>query len=251
MKLSIIATALLVSAPVLAEGQFTVSSGVDFSSGKYGQDSRTETLVVPLGLKYEFDDWTFRAMIPYVRTSGPASVVGHGPDQVTIDTGKTGTRAVSGLGDVVLGVGWSALQSGPWLVELVGKVKLDTADSSKGLGTGRSDHSLQADIYRVFGEHTLMGTLGHKWTGDPAGVNLRDPLFVSLGWMDKLSDTTMVGVSADYRQKLQDTGAPVRELNAFLIYKLDKHWKLQTYLVKGYSRASAALGGGGFVSYAF
>lgn len=252
MKSLAIAVLALLNTPLaLAEGQFTVSTGLDFSSGKYGQDSRTETLVVPVSLKYEVDDWTFRAMIPRVDTRGPASVIGHGPDQVTIDPGKTGTRTVSGLGDVVLGVGWNALQNGPWLVELMAKVKLPTADSSKGLGTGHSDVSLQVDLYRAFGENTLLATLGYKRTGDPAGVALNDPVFSSLGWMSKLTSKTTVGSSVDYRQKLQDSGAPVREINGFMIYKLDRHWKLQTYLVKGFSRASPDFGGGAFISHAF
>ncbi len=252
MKSFALAVLALLNAPLaLAESQFTATTGLDISSGKYGQDSRTDTVVVPVSLKYEVDDWTFRAMIPYVHTHGPASVIGNGLDQVTIDSGKTGTRSVAGLGDVVLSVGWNALQNGPWLVELMAKVKLPTADSSKGLGTGQRDVSLQVDLYRAFGQHTLLATLGQKHTGDPAGTALNDPLFSSLGWMSKLSATTTIGSSVDYRQKLQDSGASVREINGFLIYKLDRHWKLQTYLVKGFSRASPELGGGAFISHAF
>jgi len=252
MNLSNIAIVfLLATSSAFADATFTSSVGLDFSSGKYGQSGRTETLVMPLGLKYETEDWTFRASIPYVWTHGPAGVVGYGPDQVTVTPGKPGTRSVEGLGDIVLGAGWNALQRGPWLLELVGKVKLATADSQQGLGTGSNDFSFQSDLYRSFGSHTLLATLGYKRTGDPDGMRLLDPFYASLGWTSRLSASSTLGASADYRQKIQDSGAPLRELTCFAIHKLDQHWKLQAYLVKGFSRSSPDLGGGLFLFYAY
>lgn len=234
-----------------ADSALTLSTGLDYSSGKYGESRRTETLVVPVGIKYEFGDWTLRATIPYVESNGPSAVSGSGPDRVTIENGSNVRRRASGLGDVIVSAAWNAFQDGPWLIELGAKVKLATADKTSGLGTGENDYSVQTEIYRTLGSHTLFGTLGYKKMGDPAGTNLRDPLFTSLGWSYRATQLTALGVSYDFRQKVQDSGAPLSDATAFITHKLDPHWKLQGYLVTGFSRASPDFGGGMFVFYSY
>jgi hypothetical protein len=234
-----------------AENKLTFSTAVDYSTGKYGQATRTDTFYLPLGVKYEVSDWTFRATVPYVESTGPTNVSGVGADRVTIDNGSIGRRRVTGLGDVVLAASWTAFQQGPWLIDLGAKVKLATADKSKGLGTGKNDYSIQTELYRSLGNHTLFGTLGFKKMGDPDGVDLRDPFYTSLGWSFRTSPQTAFGVSYDYRQKLQDSSAPLSDATAFLTHKLDQNWKIQTYVSTGFTRASADLGGGAFVFYSY
>lgn len=252
MKTGLLAALCLLPAlPCLAENSLTFSTGIDYSSGKYGATEKTDTLYIPFGAKYETADWTFRTTIPYVEINGPAAVSGTGADLVTLNIPHGSRKKVSGLGDIVLSASWSALQQGPWLVELGTKVKLSTSDASKGLSTGKNDFSVQSEVYRMIDSHTLFGTLGYKKMGDPDGIDLKDPLYASLGWSFRASPASSLGLSYDFRQKIQDGGSPVRELSAFLTHKLDPHWKLQGYLVSGYSNASPDLGGGIFVFYAY
>lgn len=234
-----------------AESNLTISTGIDYSSGKYGATERTETLYVPFGVKYESADWTLKATIPYVETYGPSTTSGAGADRVTLGTGQGTRQRESGLGDIVLASSWSALERGPWLVELGAKVKLATADDSKGLSTGKNDYSVQTEVYRTLGKHTLFGTLGYKMMGDPDGIDLKDPFYTSLGWSFRATPASALGLSYDFRQKILDGGAPIREITGFLTHKLDAHWKLQGYLVSGYSNASPDFGGGVFVMYAY
>jgi len=224
---------------------------VDYSTGKYGESKRTETVYMPLGIKYERSDWTFRATIPYVEANGPANVSGAGADQVTIDRGNTRRRHAAGLGDVVVSASWTALQQGPWLFELGAKAKLATADQAEGLGTGKNDYSVQAELYRSLGAHTLFGTLGYKKMGDPDGINLKDPLYTSVGWSYRASPSTALGISYDYREKLQTTSAALSDATCFLTHKLDQDWKVQTYVSSGFTRASADFGAGVFVFYSY
>jgi hypothetical protein len=224
---------------------------MDYSTGKYGATEKTETFYVPFGLKFETSDWTWRATIPYVESTGPSTVSGAGADMVTLTNQQGTRRKVSGLGDIVLSTSWSALQQGPWLVELGAKVKLSTSDESKGLSTGKNDFSVQTEVYRTLDSHTLFGTLGYKKMGDPNGTDLKDPFYVSLGWSFRATQASALGLSYDFRQKIQDGGSPIREFTGFLTHKLDSQWKLQAYLVSGYSKASPDLGGGVFVFYTY
>ena len=206
---------------------------------------------MPFGVKYETADWTLRATIPYVESTGPSAVSGAGADQITLTTGQGSRKKEAGLGDIVLAASWSALQQGPWLVELGAKVKLSTSDASKGLSTGKNDFSVQTEVYRTLDRHTLFGTLGYKKMGDPDGTDLKDPFYVSLGWAFRASQASTLGLSYDFRQKIQDGGSPLREITGFLTHKLNPQWKFQTYLVSGYSKASPDLGGGVFVFYIY
>lgn len=206
---------------------------------------------MPFGVKYETGDWTLRATVPYVETSGPSNVSGAGADRITLANGESTRRKETGLGDIVLSGSWSALQHGSFLVELGAKVKLATADENKGLGTGENDYSVQTDIYQTLDKHTLFGTLGYKKMGDPAGTDLQDPVYVSVGWSFRATKASALGLSYDFRQKIQDGGSPIREVTGFVTHKLDPNWKLQGYLVSGYSNASPDLGGGVFVMYAY
>lgn len=250
MKTRILATiGLLTAFSCHADSSLTIITGIDYSTGKYGASEKTETLYMPFGVKYETTEWTLRATIPYVETSGPSSVSGAGADRINLENGQSTRKRESGLGDVVLTASWSALQQGPWLVDLGTKVKLATADDSKGLGTGKNDVSVQTEVYRALDKHTLFGTLGYKKMGDPDGIDLRDPFYASLGWSFRASPASAVGLSYDYRQKILDSGAPVREVTGFVTHKLDTNWKLQGYLVSGYSNASPDFGGGVFVMY--
>jgi len=225
---------------------------MDHSSGKYGDSRHTETLYVPVTIKYERDDWTLKATIPYVESSGPSDVVGRGTDRITLSNGQSNThRKTAGLGDVVLSATWTAYQNAKWLLDVGTRIKLATADETEGLGTGKNDYSLQTEVYRSIDSHTLFGTLGFKKMGDPEGVSLLNPFYASLGWSLRASQKTSLGLSYDYREKIQVGGAPIREATGFLTHKLDASWKLQGYVVSGFSTASPDLGGGVFVFYTY
>lgn len=234
-----------------ANDGLTVSSGFDYSTGKYGAAQSTETLYVPLSAKYEFSDWTWRATIPYIESTGPSAVSGSGADRVALDNGQTTRRKAAGLGDIVLAANRTVWARGPWLIDLGTKFKIATADKNEGLGTGKNDYAIQAEVYRTLDSHTVFGTLGYKRMGDPDGLDLKDPFFTSLGWSIRMSQKTAIGLSYDYRQPITETGSPLREATGFMTHKLDQHWKVQTYLVAGFSQASPDLGAGIFVFYAY
>jgi hypothetical protein len=237
---------IAVAAPALADNTWTFASGADFSSGRYGRAEKTETLYVPFSAKLETESFQYKLTVPYVSIRGPESVSGQGGDRIDLGAaGGTRKREASGLGDVVFYTGWTFLERGGWMADLGGKVKFGTASTSKGLGTGKNDYSVQTDLYRSLGGgHTLFGTLGYRKMGDPDGIDLRDPFYSSLGWSWRQSPRTSFGASYDYRQKLQERGAAVSEGTLFMTHKLGDGFKLQAYVVKGFSDASPDLGGG-------
>src|SRR5229473_2226361 len=62
------------TASVQSDG-FSLTTGADYSTGKYGGTSSTDILYVPLTGAYEMDKWLFKVTVPYIMVTGPGNVV--------------------------------------------------------------------------------------------------------------------------------------------------------------------------------
>ena len=133
-----------------AEGAFSLTSGVDYSSGKYGQSQSTDITYIPLIAKYETDSTTFKLTVPWVKIRGPGDVVG-GNAPIVLGKSNRPVTTESGLGDIVFAATQTIAQFGetnPLLLDLTGKVKFATGSRSKGLGTGENDYTIMLDAYK-------------------------------------------------------------------------------------------------------
>lgn len=233
--------AALLSLPALA-GELTVTTGLDYSSGKYGTNETSETWYLPIAAKYETGPVTLKLTIPYLRITN--AVV----DQDGVPVSNCGGTE-TGMGDITASAGYALLDGsqGGWLLDAVGKVKLPTAESSC-LGNNKTDYALQFDVAKSFGSITGFGTLGWK---DMGNSDFRNPVYASLGVATKIAPATTIGAAYDWRQKLTSSGDPISEASIFLSQKLGNEWKLQVYAVKGFSDNSPDHGGGVMVSYTY
>ncbi|WP_044874002.1 hypothetical protein [Pseudomonas sp. LFM046] len=230
----------LLSLPVLADG-FTATTGVDYSRGKYGTPTTSETWYVPVIGKYETGSMIYKLTIPYLRITNPS--VGPDGEPLAGDCGSV----EEGLGDTVASADYM-LRDGSdgsgLLVDLIGKVKLPTADEDHCLGTGKTDYSGQIDVTQVFGTVSGFATLGWKKFGDPSDTDFRDPIYTSVGLVTRLAPATSLGFAYDWRQKVTSDGDEIQEVTLFLTQRLSHDWKVQLYALKGYSDASPDSGGG-------
>jgi hypothetical protein len=229
-----------------ARADLSTSVGFDYSSGKYGTTESTDTWSIPLMVKYENGPATFKLTVPYVHTTGTVNR--------DIGTAVLTTRHTEqGLGDVVGSAAYGVLDPRAGIgLDLGVKVKFATADKAKTLiTTGENDYSLQAEAYKSFGALSGFATLGWTKKGDPAGVDFRNPWYASVGASYKISDATSAGAFYDYRQKLTHRGSAVSEMTLFAAHKITPKWKLQAYLVAGFSDASPDWGAGTVLSYTY
>lgn len=236
-----------------AAAQTSVGVGAEYTSGKYGGTEKTDTLYVPFVLKREAGPWVLKATIPYIRIDGPANVVGAGADRVTIPGASAGRRTESGLGDIVGSAFYnlSDERSAGFGLDVGMKVKLPTADEAKGLGTGETDYSLQADLFKPLGDITVFGSLGYRWYGDPAGTDLRNVAYGAIGASRRLSAETTIGIAYDFRPRIVSGGSEISEATAFWSQRMSREWKLQLYGVVGFSDASPDAGVGAVLERRF
>jgi len=231
-------------------GRFSVSTGFDYSSGKYGTSSSTHILYIPVSVKYEADRTRFKLTVPYLRISGEGNVVSAEGSQV--DLSNAGIRRTdSGLGDVVASAfGTLIPEAGNWpWVDLGVKIKFGTADEIKGLGTGENDYSFQVDITKTYDKFTAFATLGYKWVGDPPGFELNNVLYRGVGGAYKFAPRTSAGAFIDYRQAASPGQDNPQELMLYANHKLSPDLSLVVYIYRGFSDGSPDIGGGLQIAY--
>lgn len=233
--------------PAFASDRFSVGTGFDYSSGKYGNPDATQILYVPVIGQYETDSWTLKLTVPYLRVTSPGGVIkGFGRITSSSNTGgprfgrtASGTSSNSGLGDVVASADYAFYSAGPFSLDVVGKIKFGTASADLGLGTGEDDYSAQIDgYYSLVSNTSLFATAGYKLVGAPSGVSVNNVAFGTVGSEVKLSDTARVGVMFDFEQKVAAAGSNQEEATLYATQELSKNLKLQESLSKGFSDGS-------------
>lgn len=248
-RLTLLAVALA-SQAALADGNFTLKTGFDYTTGKYGSNTGTEIAAIPFIGTYETGNWSFKASIPYVRITGADNVVaGIGAVGRTV----TAVRTDSGMGDLTTSATYSFMidPAAQFGVDLTGKIKFGTADSARGLGTGENDYWVLADAYRKSGNATWFGGFGYGMLGSSGTLQLKNVVSANAGLSYKLDQQASIGAMLDYRTRSTDAGFAQRELTAFYSRKLGGGYKLQAYATKGFSDGSPDWGGGMNVAYNF
>lgn len=241
--------ALLAAPAAWADNEkFSLATGFDYSTGKYGTASSTDIFSIPVIGKYETGPWVFKLTAPYVRISGMGGVVpGMGRIRTSGSTGNT----QSGLGDTIAAATYNLYEESESTlgVDLTGKVKLATADT--GLGSGANDYAAQMDVYQSLDKFTAMGSLGSKVMGSPTGITLKSVFYGSFGGVYQFTNQTSGGVDMSLAQSPSALAARQQELTAYVSYKIDNHFKAQGYVLKGFSSGSPGKGVGALVSYGF
>jgi hypothetical protein len=257
MKNAILAVSLITSlaltsvqAACAGEGEsFTLETGVHSSTGKYGGTQSTDILYIPVTGKYRSGRWTTKVTVPYLQITGPANVI-NGVGQTNAAAGTTRTSR-SGMGDIVASVSNMVYYdaSSGLFANLTGKIKFGTASSAQGLGTGKNDYAVQTELYRVNENLTTFGTLGYQIYGRPAGYRLNNAFYGSLGASYKLDQETSGGILLNLGQKITTAGSSRAEALLFASRKFDKAWKMQGYVLRGFTRSVPDWGAGVTVSY--
>lgn len=159
-----------------AEFAWTVSSSVSYDEGKFGTDSKTKTLVLPVSLRLAWGEiGDLEGSIAYIhQTSAVATtIVGGVPVPIS---GARASRTTDGVGDTNVRARYFALKEGDFYpgISPVVSVKFPTADNDKGLGTGEFDFEGGIELNKSFGPVVFFASGSYTRIGDPPGQSLRD-----------------------------------------------------------------------------
>ncbi len=221
-------------AAIAADGTLSVRAGVERVSGDYGGPQSLEDTSIPVTLLYERPRMAVRVLVPYLEIA-------------LVDAVDSSIYNETGLGDVVVSVtGFDVYRSsrGTVAVDLTGKLKLGTADELRGLGTGETDYSAQADIYRLFERTAFVTSVGYRVRGEPTGVEFEDTWLLSLGAMRRFTTATSGALFLDYRESAIAGSTAIREITASITRRLRSPWRLTAYVIRGLSDPSLDWGSG-------
>lgn len=246
---------LLFSLPAPAENVFIMSAGIDYSSGKYGNDASTDILYIPVTGKYIAGDWTLKLTIPYISITGPGGVVpgmgrigpmfgGTMSGGGMMGVGGTGATKTtqSGIGDVTASAGYRSYSTEALAIDLVGSIKFGTANANKGLGTGRNDYALQIDGYYSIGAAMLFATAGYKVKGSPPEIRLSNIPYGSIGVSRKLNSVMTIGGMFDMAQSAAPATPGTREASLYIADTVAHDIRMTASILKGFSDSSPDFG---------
>jgi hypothetical protein len=232
-----------------AEDYVQVGTGVDYSSGDYGNSEDTKILSVPFSLKVKKDAFFVRASIPYLRVKGPGSVVAG--DGGPVPGGTAGAvTSNDGIGDLSLSAGYTLDLTDTTYLDMIGRVKFPTASESKNLGTGTTDFTAEAAITHQFGELSLSARGGRRFNGSSTRFPLRDVWQAGAGAYYQAGDI-MLGLDYDWREGSLSTASDRSEMTGSVTYKVTPAVRIQGYGYTGFSDGSPNAGGGLQLLYRF
>jgi hypothetical protein len=225
---------------------FSVGVGAEYTTGKYGGETAIDEVYVPINFAYDSRRISVRLTVPYLSVQAPAGTIVEGPDGEQV-IGEGPVTAEGGIGDVIAALtvyDVLLLADGGFVMDLTGEIKFGTADEDKGLGTGKSDYSVQADAFRFLGRFTAIGSVGYLVRGDPADVDLENAFFAAAGGTCSVSERTRLGIFYDYQEASVPGNDAMQELSATFSSRPGENWWLAGYVAAGFSDSSPDWGVG-------
>lgn len=264
MPLALAAGLLASIAPIAQadEGTTYVGIGADYSSGKYGLDTRTTIWDVPLTVGYKGSGWSMSLIVPYLHVSGPGDVIpgvgvvrnsnpqgrGRGRGGTVVTTPSTTlSGTASGMGDVVAQATFHAIDNrdAGFGLDLTGRIKFGTASADKGLGTGKNDYTAGADIYKTLGASwTAFGGAAYTWLGSSSYIRLNKVWSANAGLDYAFDHGDSAGLYLFYQERAADTGYARQEASLYFSHKVSANWTLRSYVLGGFSDGSPDYGAG-------
>ncbi|MEM8935719.1 MAG: hypothetical protein AAGC77_04870 [Pseudomonadota bacterium] len=231
----------------------SLSTGFDYSTGDYGLDADTELVFVPISGRLSIGDFSIRATSAYVSLSGPGSIVSleDGPDVVEGGAGDTDT--ISGMSDLSLSAGYRYRPENPDAMSLSfsAGVKVPTADTTSGLGTGSTDFRLRAEATQPIGDAAVFGSLGYRIAGSSDTVALKNTVAIGGGVQFPLLDNFDAIAGLDYRQASSNGAEDSVEASVFFSSRLAPSVYVLPYVYTGFTESSPDIGVGMFLTVRF
>ena len=272
-----LATTLLFTYFVQAdEYSYSVGQGFEFSSGKYGTNTRTDTIFAPftimasptnrLGLLLEIPfvyqsngnvvssiarggmQGSKTTMLPAVGMSG-MSGTGSGMSSSSAST----NQSESCLGDITLKVGYILLPEKDSLPQIrpMAFVKFPTADKNKSLGTGEFDEGFAVEISKWLGNWNPFAEVGYTVQGKSSQFALKNYMTYNAGVGYQVADSFRPTLLIKGATPPADGVSNLLEVRLKMKYQATNHTGIDGYVAKGITTNSPDYGTGLSVYYDF
>lgn len=272
------ALAMALALPSLVQAaEYSISQGFEFSSGKYGTATRTDTVFAPFTVMVSPTDRLGLSLeIPFVYQSNGnvVSSVARGGMQGSRMTmlsaagmggmsGSAGSgispssanqsQSESGIGDITLRVGYVVVPEKTSIPQIrpMAFVKFPTADNNAALGTGEFDGGLAVEVSKWLGSWNPFTEVGYTVQGKSAQLPLRNYVAYNAGVGYQLTDNLRPLLFIKGATPPADGASSLLEVRLKLKYQATKHTGVDGYIAKGITTNSPDYGTGLAVYYDF
>lgn len=257
--------------------------GADYASGDFGTATTTDFISIPLIIDlYPSDRLDFEISIPFVyqnnsdnfysssgngyqyHGSGMTPGVRQGKSKqdnsATQSSDKNpgssfsdentqtspSNKSVSGLGDVTISAGYSCIEEGVFFpqIKLTGLLKIPTADSDEGLGSGSLDWGPGIGISKWLGKWLLFAQVRYIFCGSSDSYESEDHFTQEADIGYQFTDSFYGAISAfGATESYEDADTPLEGRLKFR-WNFTQKTMLETYILKGFSDGSPDSGAG-------
>src|SRR5262249_4827862 len=131
------------------------------------------------------------------------------------------------------------------------RLKIPTAPANLGLGTGKTDYGFGVEVDKQLSPILLFGDLGYTVTGKVLGLDLQNRVAGSLGIGGKLSNSTVISGSLDWRQSIVRGNKNPTQLVGVITHRLSPTVNVSPTAYFGLNNSSPDFGGGIELSFKF
>ena len=243
-----------------------------YSSGNFGTNTTSSFFYAPISIRRFFRDGDVTLVIPFVTatTDGRSTLVGG--NQVPVQSGSnrgpgggssgsggsgggcdedepsclTGLAAgqkltATGLGDIILRGRYYIVEEKGWtpLVAITGRLKLPTAEASRGLGTGKMDEGVGAEVSKLLGDHWITFLDGgFNIIGRPEGLNLRNQWWYDVGGGYYFAKNLLGSVYFEEYRSLFSGAQNIRDVFLGMTYRASSEWRFNGGVAVGLSNGA-------------
>lgn len=255
------------------ERNWQVGFSPSYLKGDYGTGSTTTITYLPVSVRRLFDNGDLTFIMPYlcVTSNGAVTLLGDVPNRVS-QSGNTGSGGSGGgkgkkpgnvepvsstdcgIGDLILRGRYYLVDEREWVptIAVTGRIKMPTADASRGLGTGEFDEGAGLELYKkLFGQWWGFMDFGYTLIGDPADVNLRNQWYYDLGVGYDLTKNMLLSMYYEEYQALIAGLSNPRDLRFAINYKANDALRLNASTLIGLSDGAPDYGLTGGISWRF
>ena len=152
----------------------------------------------------------------------------------------------NGFGDLTLGVNYNipTENTGKFIVQLQGRLKIPTGSAADGLSTGEIDGGGAIDIAYDLGKITPFVTAGYRFRGDPDGADLNNTFNISAGASYNLGGGYALLGSYDFRQATTDTADESQEVFGAVTGRINDNLRWTLYGSVGFTDGAPDQGAG-------
>lgn len=240
------------------EPVYTLSSGVDYTRGKFGDAVDSTYLTLPQIATITYGRWSTEWTIPYVIARGPSGVIpGLGVNLAEEEEFPAAAQNSkrTGLGDIIGMLSYQVYgETEETHINLIGKIKFGTANSARGLGTGRNDYAPAIGITEPVEDFTFSEIVGYSFNGSPPNDKLKNTLFAQATVNYGVTQQTNIGFTMAYEDGISPSspgGGSTQVLTTYVSQEFADDWKVQIDYSRGFSPSSLNYGVGAALIHSF